>query len=459
MKRIIVSLVATLTSSFAFCQEPTTVQKENLKGNVFSVMTSKYDYSENFGNPTEGKLLDLTVTIFDNYGRAVLYNYDTRNYGRGYGLVKYTTDSENKVANISMLSSDKNIKELSSINELINNHFLRECYFVKREIVYNNNIVVRHDIFIKSMPTSKYRLSFSKRAKLIGNGTYECKLYHGNGESYMDFKETYDTNGQLIELDNNRQFNNVYSYDNTIEIADAGKYQYNSKRQLTSYIPQKKNTREKKEYVYNDNGDIIQINTLVSKDKSDVYKKTGEVIYNDYKYDENGNWVYRVKSNGKKTLYIEKRQIEYCKTLEEIDSKVQDLYSKLPVNDMKAAEEFSDFYEKYLKGKGYTGQIPLIEYDSKYATVKNADKASVVVTVDFSDANCLGRQHLRLTMPEKYSFKLRKLSDEIKYEGSKEELKYEYKDGKLIMNNEEYVIDTSTGEMKNITRNFILKKE
>ena len=124
---------------------------------------------------------------------------------------------------------------------------------------------------------------------------------------------------------------------------------------------------------------------------------------------------------------------------------------------MKAAEEFSNFYKKYLDGPGYTGQIPLIEYDSKYASVKNADKATVVVTVYFSDPNCDGKQYLRLTMPDKYYSKLKNVVDEIQKQ--KKECKYVYKDGKLIMNNEEYVIDTSTGEMKNITRNFTLKKE
>ena len=60
-------------------------------------------------------------------------------------------------------------------------------------------------------------------------------------------------------------------------------------------------------------------------------------------------------------------------------------------------------------------------------------------------------------MPDKYYSKLKNVVDEIQKQ--EKECKYVYKDGKLIMNNEEYVIDTSTGEMKNITRNFTLRKE
>ncbi len=457
MKRLIIAFVATLTTCLAFCQEPTTVQKENLKGNVFSVMTSKYEYSENFGNPTEGKLRKKDITLFDQYGRAILYNFDDNSFGNCFGIVTYKVDGENTVAEVSLLNPQKSLENVGTINELLTNQVLKELDRKKREIVYNSGIMVRLDILERSYPTSKYELTYRKAAKLIGDGTYECKLYRKNGQSYLDYKETYNTNRQLIELDNERQFNRVSSYDKAIVISDAGKYQYDNKGQLVSYTQQKNSFRNKKEYVYNDQGDIIQINTLVSKDKSDEYKKTGEVIYKDYKYDEKGNWVYRIKSDGKNILYIEKRQIDYCNTSKEIESKVKELYSIFPVNDMKAAEEFSNFYKKYLDGPGYTGQIPLIEYDSKYASVKNADKATVVVTVYFSDPNCDGKQYLRLTMPDKYYSKLKNVVDEIQKQ--KKECKYVYKDGKLIMNNEEYVIDTSTGEMKNITRNFTLKKE
>ena len=457
MKRIIVSLVATLTTSFAFSQEPTTVQKENLKGNVFSVMTSKYDYSENFGNPTEGKLRKKDITLFDQYGRAFLYNFDDNSFGDCFGIVIYKVDGENTVAEVSMLNLQKSLEDVGTINELLNNQVLKELDRKKREFVYNSGIMVRLDILERSYPTSKYELTYRKAAKLIGDGTYECKLYRKNGQSYLDFTETYNTNRQLIELDNERQFNRVSSYDKAIAISDAGKYQYNNKGQLVSYTQQKNSDPDKKEYIYNDHGDLTQSNTLVFHRGRKEYVKNRGLIYDNYKYDNNGNWIYRMVSNGKENLYIEKRQIEYCNTSEEIESKAKELYSIFPVIDMKAAEEFSDFYKKYLDGPGYTGQIPLIEYDSKYASVKNADKATVVVTVYFSDPNCDGKQYLRLTMPDKYYSKLKNVVDEIQKQ--EKECKYVYKDGKLIMNNEEYVIDTSTGEMKNITRNFTLRKE
>ncbi len=452
MKRITLTLAAVLTTCIAFCQEPTTTKKENLKGNVFAVRSSSYVYSENFGNPKEGKLRFMDVTLFDSHGRAVLYHYDTDRYGSAYGLVNYTIDGENTVANITMLSPKQRIEELNSIIEL--NNYLVEKYFVKREIVFNNNIVVRHDVLKKNYPTSKYELDHRKTARTLGNGVFECKLYNNSGQSFLDFKETYNSNGQLIDLDNEREFNRVSSYDKEIMIPHAGKYQYNNKGQLILYTQQKKSGPEKTEYVYNDHGDLSQINTLVFHYGKKEYVKNKGLIYDNYKYDNNGNWIYRLVSNGEKYLYIEKRQIDYCNTTEEIESKVKELYSKFSVADLKAANEFGDFYDKYLK-KEYVAVVPLVNYDPKYASVKNADKASVFISVRFDDPNCYGRFDRRL-VSLKMNDKIKSIANEIDTDKI-EEMKYSYQDGKIIMNNDVYEIDPA-GILKNTTQNIVFKE-
>lgn len=457
MKRLTLTFAVLFSTCIAFCQEPTTVQKENLKGNVFSVRCFHYAYSENFGSPTEGKLQWIKDLIFDARGRAILFNDDSDL--SNYYFVKYEKEGGNTIAELGKLSyhmdetktpTDFLFHKEGNSNDYSSNY---------REITYNSdNIVTKYDVLKKYSRTSKYQLEYRKIAKPLGNGTYECKLYDKSGQSFLNFKETYNSNGQLTELDNEREFNRVSSYNKEITIPHAGKYQYNNKGQLVLYTQQKNSAPDKKEYIYNDHGNLIQNNNLIFHQSKKEYVKNKGLIYDNYKYDTNGNWVYRMVSDGKDYLYIEKRQIEYCNTSEENELKVNKLYSKCPVIDVKAAEEFADFYKKYLDGPSYIGQIPLIEYDSKYASVKNADKATVVVTVYFGDPNCDGRQYLRLTMPDKLYSKLQNVVDEIRKEGKKE-CKYVYKDGKLIMNNEEYVIDTSTGEMKNITRNFTLKKE
>ena len=140
-------------------------------------------------------------------------------------------------------------KELLVSTSISFPNYLVEAYFVKREIVFNNNIVVRHDVLKKNYPTSKYELDHRKTARTLGNGVFECKLYNNSGQSFLDFKETYNSNGQLIDLDNEREFNRVSSYDKEIMIPHAGKYQYNNKGQLILYT-QQKNLAQKKRNMY-----------------------------------------------------------------------------------------------------------------------------------------------------------------------------------------------------------------
>ena len=64
MKRICVTFATALISTATFSQvEPTTVKNEHLKGNVLSVAYTKYDYKENFGEPTEGKIQEQSAII------------------------------------------------------------------------------------------------------------------------------------------------------------------------------------------------------------------------------------------------------------------------------------------------------------------------------------------------------------------------------------------------------------
>lgn len=451
MKRLTLFFAVFLSTNIALCQEPTTVQKENLKGNVFSVRWFNYAYSENFGSPTEGKLRWIKDLAFDAQGRVVLFNFDY--HLTDYYLVKYKKDGDNTIAGLSMLYSGMDDTKYKTLNDFLYDQEVNGNHY--REITYNlDNIVTKYDVFKRYSPTSKFKLDHRKIAKPLGNGIFECKLYDESGQSFLNFKETYNSNGQLTELDNEHEFNKVYSYDKDIMIQHAGKYEYNNKGQLVLYTQQKNYDPNKNEFIYNDHGDLIQDNTLVFHQSKKEHVKNRGLIYDDYKYDANGNWIYRRVSDGKNYLYIEKRQIEYCNTSEEIESKVKDLFSSFSVIDIKTAEYFTDFYEKYLDGRAYTGEIPLIEYDSKYASIKNADKASVVVTVYFNDRYCNARQCFRLDVPEKYYSKMKNIA----YELQKKEIKckYVYKDGKIIMDNEEYVIDTSTGQMKNITRGLIL---
>lgn len=71
MKKMFFTIAAfSLITTAAFCQEPTTLKSDNLKGNVFSVTISQYEFKENFGEPVEGNLRWKEAKIYNEEGKA-----------------------------------------------------------------------------------------------------------------------------------------------------------------------------------------------------------------------------------------------------------------------------------------------------------------------------------------------------------------------------------------------------
>ena len=327
MKKYATTLLAIIVSAMAFSQTPTTVKKENLKGNVFYVKHLIYQYSENFGDPTEGKLLLKDNMYFDELGRAILF----RSYYKSslssldnldYHVVRYSQDGNNTIAHLldfyTHLDSDDNVV-LDGLKDY--------SFPIIREITYNSDyIVTKYDVFERYRST--YNLIYRKTAQPTGNGTYECKLYGSDGNTMLDFKETYDSNRHLTMMDNKKQFNSIYTTP-PIEICDAGTYQYDNKGRLKSYEQQQNSLPRKYEYVYNEHGDIIEVYSSIVK-KGETPKLGLVKSYVDYKYDDKGNWIYRIISNGEKKIRIEKREIDYYNSIEELEPRKNELYSKFP---------------------------------------------------------------------------------------------------------------------------------
>ena len=87
--------------------------------------------------------------------------------------------------------------------------------------------------------------------------------------------------------------------------------------------------------------------------------------------------------------------------------------------------------------------------------MKNADKASVFIEVSFKDIYCYGR-FIRRLVTLKNNDKISSIAHEINSDGI-EKMKYSYRNGKIIMNDDEYEID-STGTLRNTTKNIIFKE-
>ena len=162
MKRFIITLMATLTTCLAFCQEPTTVQKENLKGNVLSVRRFNFAYSENFGSPTEGELRWVKDQVFDAQGRVILFNSDS--HLSDYFLVKYEKDGNNIIAELTILYSGMDDTKYKTLNDFLNQKKVNDNNY--RVITYNSdNIVTKYDVFKRSSPATKFELDYRKTAK------------------------------------------------------------------------------------------------------------------------------------------------------------------------------------------------------------------------------------------------------------------------------------------------------
>lgn len=320
------TLAAFFITAIAFCQDPPTLKKENLKGNVYHVIYTNCYYSENFGEPKEGKRRFRREYYYDGLGRAILFSLDNRYY-----WVRYNQESNNTIA--SMLEFYSN-KEFEDLEDYTNEDYTTNKYFFHdREITYNSdNIVTKYDVYDDT--NGSYKLINRKTANLIGNGTYECKLYGPDGYTVLDFKETYNSKGQLTVLDNPKEYNQISAGDTYIEIPHAGIYKYNNKGQEISYEEQKRSGPKKYERVYNEHGDDIELYA------STIYKgvasnKTLTVVYEDYQYDDKGNWIYRILSDGKEKRVIERRQIEYYNSKEELDSVINKVNSNFPVVNMR----------------------------------------------------------------------------------------------------------------------------
>lgn len=326
MKTIVTTLAALFITAMAFSQTPPTLKEENLKGNVYRVIYANFNYSENFGEPKEGKLRFVRDCFYDGLGRAILFSYGSDDK---YFWVRYNQRDNNTIASMLEFFTEKCLKHLEDYTTKEQN------FFNYREITYNSdNIVTKYDVSHNDT-YGVYELNYRKTATHIGNGTYECKLYGPDGNTDLDYKETYNSKGQLTMVDNDREYNRIRSWGSPdIEIPHAGTYKYNNKGQLVSYQEQKDSQPTIYESVYNEHGDIKERYASIVN-KGVVSAKGLTAVYEDYKYDDKGNWIYRIISNGEKKFYIERRQIEYYNSAEELDSLLNKVYSNYPVVNIR----------------------------------------------------------------------------------------------------------------------------
>ena len=295
-----------------------TASQKNLKGIVFSVTHGIYEYKENFGDPAPGNLEQGVVTYYDETGSPIKatgtsYGYSTtyvHNYTNEGGQKKVTSVSESKTL----------------------------------ERTYTGDIVTTYTVYHGNQRSIEEKLVGKQNA----DKTWSFKWYGSDGNLIREDTRTYDVKGRITKLviPNGVKYGHADDY---IHLPLEGIFKYDDKGRLISYQRINKNNSRERDLtdliVYNEKGDLVK--TIATgrivdisnagrvnyKGKSAPDRKFRDEHseYENYKYDDHGNWIYRVfVGNGNSNIArkIEKREIVYCNSVDELKAKAAEVVTK-----------------------------------------------------------------------------------------------------------------------------------
>lgn len=318
----IMCLVGLAVSTNAFSEElePTTLKDGNLKGNVLSVMSATYEYKENFGDPIAGALKGFPVaTFYDEQGRSILsrtvagggnsYNVSSYSYLFKYDgnkMTKYVINTLTKEGTFDQLNGTINTAN-GSFESLMGTlpQYSSGIYLYRvGEYEYEGNILTSY-----TLKDGRSNILGKYVAKKQDNGSYKWSYYAKDGSSIDNGILTYNKWGLASKTaESEGQFSRKLEF----TLPAPGTYTYDVKGNLTEHVKKS----ESKRYAYNDKGDQTKESKKVYKDWSAVN------FYENYVYDDHGNWISRTKGYdvGKPTI-IEKRVIVYADSKEDLAQK------------------------------------------------------------------------------------------------------------------------------------------
>ena len=273
------------------------LQKENLKGHVYRVITSTYDAANKFGEDVKEDRQFLNTTYFNEYGlywKSVSYKYITRNSATNWGLseshiYKYNYNNQKQLTSI----EDEFYKEPDSKYEKITYEYLSDGK-IKEQNVYNKygslEWKLKFQYFVDKTIVNLYRSngSLARTYTIDKDGIFAV----GNIILIGDrLEQRFDSSGKILE-----EKTLFIRDDGTEDISGWSKYDYNSHGDLMTIVN--------------------EVHLLV-----DEYS----VCKYEYEYDKYGNWVIRKKyEDGHITEWTE-RGITYASSDKEI---AQMIYSE-----------------------------------------------------------------------------------------------------------------------------------
>lgn len=281
----------------------TDVAKNDLKGNVKSVLIKEWEVVVKFGDPVKDVCISKEEIFFTKDSRRDKSSYEYEN-GEARRTRSYTYNAANKITEIktSYTNNKVEIQEFlyNPKNQLveINFYYDRQKLYGKDKYSYDENGLMS---IIKYNGDGNFDgqqiYKWDSQSRMITENTWD---YKKRPVTLFDFK--YDEKGNVIW-----QGETTQSSGTTIPVSQT-EFTYNTKDQRIKMVKKFESAIDSSEtfYTYDSYGNILtEIEKYRSK-KSPISKYTYT-----YTYDSNGNWLTKLSEDEDKDYELIEREIKY----------------------------------------------------------------------------------------------------------------------------------------------------
>lgn len=255
---------------------------QNLKGNVFSVVTKKVKHRQEFGQDRVIGEFTIDSIVFDENSRIACHYYN--------GCGKYLTKFEKYLYDDNdVIKINGEVHDYDRIIEITNDTIRYNRIFD------NKGRLTQESTFKVRQPISQVNFTYTTSGYIV--------TYYPSLEADA---ETYEVNNSVVKFYSYSISNKKYP-DQTLYL---NKNEQEAKIVLYPKMFLSNKPYGTKSYSYNTNGDVIKEEMVyLSNNRKNTTTYT-------YKYDDQGNWISRTCKNGDGIEWL-KREIIYM-TPEEI---------------------------------------------------------------------------------------------------------------------------------------------
>ncbi len=280
------------------------LEKLNLKGNVKSFTHRNFYAGEKFGEVVkkDEKLFERSYKEFSKKGnelKRIVYDHN------GKAVYEYTfkRDKYGNIIDQNFYDSEGNLKYNFTFKYDAKGDIIERNTYENLDGELKKARVYKNESNENKMEATEYDLEGNFMSKYDAKGNLIERDYPSPIDFKFKFK--YDINGNKVE-------ESVYYLDNEQgregDLESKSKYKYDAKGNKIEYVrfDSKGNLESKEAHKYNAKGDVIETSEYGDEN---ILK---EVFTYKYKYDQEGNWVERIKLDKKdEPSEITEREITY----------------------------------------------------------------------------------------------------------------------------------------------------